>query len=303
MTSPAIAIDNLTKTFGRNRGVTDITLTVDPGQIFGFLGPNGAGKSTTIRCVLGLMRPTSGTAHALGQTPGDPRTLGRIGYLPGELNLPESLSGGDLLKRIASVRRLRDMTYRDELVERFGADLRRPLRTLSKGNKQKIGIAAAFMHKPDLLVMDEPTSGLDPLLQDEFATLLRDNADAGRTVFLSSHDLDEVQRLAERVAIIKDGRIVIDDTVDALRSQAPRTISLTFDHDFDIAALAAVPGVTISSHTSHSVLLTHTGNASTVLTEIAALRPSDITARPADLEDLFLGLYGRNDTKESTDAR
>lgn len=302
MAPQAIRLNNLTKTFGRNRGVVDVTLDVEAGQILGFLGPNGAGKSTTIRCLLGLMRPTTGSATTLDHRPGHPSALARIGYLPGELNLPDALTGHNLLTRIGHIRELSDVAYRDELVERFGADLRRPIRTLSKGNKQKIGIVAAFMHRPELLVLDEPTSGLDPLLQDEFAALLRATVGDGGTVFLSSHDLDEVQRLATRVAIIKHGRLVVDDTVEALRAQAPRTISLTFDHDIDPAALSAIPGVTIVGRTRRSLLLSHIGDAAPVLTEIAALGPSDITARPADLEDLFLGLYGRDDARETSDA-
>ncbi|HPK11397.1 MAG TPA: ABC transporter ATP-binding protein [Phycicoccus elongatus] len=297
MSAAPIVVDHLTKSFGTSRAVDDVSLTVTEGQVFGFLGPNGAGKSTTIRCLLGLYRPTSGRAAVLGHDPAarDRSFLWDVGYLPGELRLPEQLTGADILRRFASMRGLRDTAYQRQLVARLGADLTRPLRTLSKGNKQKIGIVLALMHRPRLLVLDEPTSGLDPLLQDEFLTLLRETVEDGRTVLLSSHDLDEVQRIVQRIAVIKEGRIVLDDTIEALRASAPRTIELTFDRDTDATALAAVPGVTVRTATGRRVTLSHTGPPGPVLSVIASLQPETITARPADLDELFLRLYGTDD--------
>jgi ABC-2 type transport system ATP-binding protein len=183
------------------------------------------------------------------------------------------------------------MAYGCELVARLDADLERPVRDLSKGNKQKIGIVLAFMHRPRLLVLDEPTSGLDPLVQDEFVTLLRETVSAGGTVLLSSHDLDEVQRVVGRVAIIRTGRIVVDDTVEALRRAASRTIDATFDHDIDVTAFGRTPGVTVDLATPRHVILTHVGSAAPVLSVLARLEPDTITAGPADLEELFLRLY------------
>ncbi len=311
MTAPAVVAQHLTKVFGEQRGISDVNLTIEPGQVFGFLGPNGAGKTTTIRCLLGLYRPTSGHAQVLGRDPAsDAATfLADVGYLPGELSLPGTLTGEDLIGRFSRIRGLTDTAYRHELVERFGAELTRPLRTLSKGNKQKIGIVLTFMHRPRLLVLDEPTSGLDPLLQDEFATLLRETVDQGQTVLLSSHDLEEVQRVVERLAIIKAGHIVVEDTVEGLRASAPRTIELGFDHDtshdidhdVDMAPLRALAQVTIHSETARHLVLTHTGSAAPVLSAIARLGPETITARPADLEELFLRLYV--DEKEEPRAR
>lgn len=294
MTTPPVVVDRLTKTFHGRWGVTDVSFAVEAGQVFGFLGPNGAGKSTTIRCLLGLYRPTSGRARVLGEDPAavNASFLADVGYLPGELHLPDALTGADLLSRFARMRGLRDRAYRDELIERLEPELTRPLRTLSKGNKQKLGIVIAFMHRPRLLVLDEPTLGLDPLLQDEFATLLRETVAEGRTVLLSSHDLDEVQRLVGHLVIIRAGHIVVDDTVEGLRARAPRTIELTFDHDVDTRSLSAVAGVTISNATTRRATLTHTGPASPLLRAITALAPDTITARPADLEELFLRLYG-----------
>ena len=289
----AIQLHQLEKRFGPNRGVLGIDLCVEPGQVFGFLGPNGAGKSTTIRCLLGLYRPDGGRAEVLGQDPAgrDPAFLTRVGYLPGELHLPEALTGADVLARYGRLRGLADLSYRNQLIERFGVELDRPVKALSKGNKQKLGLVLAFAHRPELLVLDEPTSGLDPLLQEEFARLLRETEADGRTVLLSSHDLAEVQRVVRRVAIIKAGRIVIDDTVEALRDRAPRTIELTFDHDVDPARLQALPQVSLRSASPRAITLTHTGSAAPVLAALAPLAPDTITAQPADLEELFLQLY------------
>ena len=304
MPAPPIEIHGLTRTFGRHRGVFDVDITVGSGEVFGFLGPNGAGKSTTIRILMGLYAATSGTARIFGS---DVRREGieiryRTGYLPGDLMLYPRMTGRELLDRFGHTRGLRDTTYRDELVERFNVDLTRPAHTLSKGNRQKIGIVNAFMHRPELLVLDEPTSGLDPLLQNEFAQLLEETAGAGGTVFLSSHDLDEVQRVVNRLAIIKDGRIVVTDTVDGLRAHAPRTIELTFDHDIHPNSLAGLPGVTATAGGPRHMRLTLTGPVAPVLRAVALLDPIDLRARPADLDELFLGYYRSTDPQEASGA-
>lgn len=236
----------------------------------------------------------------LGHDPTDAHAtfLADVGYLPGELNLPGSLTGREVLERFGSIRQLTSTAYRDELIERFGSEIDRPIKSLSKGNKQKIGLVLAFMHKPRLLVLDEPTSGLDPLLQEEFDVLLTECVEQGQTVLLSSHDLEEVQRVAHRIVIIKSGRIVVDDTVADLRRAAPHTIELTFDHDVDAHSLRAVSQVTVA--TARRISLTHTGPAAPVLSVIAGLEPDTITARPANLDELFLRLYA--DDKEDTHA-
>ncbi len=299
MAPAVIETHSLTRSFGPRRGIIDVNLAIEPGQIFGFLGPNGAGKSTTIRILMGLYQASSGTARVLGL---DPRRDGvelhrRTGYLPGELALYPRLTGREALDRFASVRRLHDTGYRDELIERFGAEIDRPTHTLSKGNKQKLGLVLAFMHRPELLVLDEPTSGLDPLLQREFAALLQETTADGRTVFLSSHDLDEVQRVVHRLAIIREGRIVVTDTVEGLRRHAPRTLELTFDHDVDPAAVNGLDGVQADSADGRHMRLMVTGPVAPVLRAIAALEPVDLLARPADLDELFLDYY-RADLQE-----
>jgi ABC-2 type transport system ATP-binding protein len=298
--SAVIAVERLTRRFGSRTGVTEISFEVAGGEVFGFLGPNGAGKSTTIRLLLGLYRPTSGRMRVLGLDPaGDSIAIHRqVGYLPGELALYPRLTGREHLQRLGRLRDIRDNRYRDELVDRFGAELDRPVRTLSKGNRQKIGLVLAFMHRPALLVLDEPTSGLDPLLQDEFVRLVRETVADGRTVFLSSHELDEVQRLVDRVSIIRRGRIVVTDTVDGLRRSAPRTVEFRFDHPVAADSFSGLPGAQVLHCADGRAVLAVTGPVAPLLRRAAELDAVDVTARPADLDELFLTYYRTEDGSE-----
>src|SRR5579862_5626611 len=229
--TPAIETSGLSKTYGNSvRALVGLDLRVERGEVFGFLGPNGAGKSTTIRLLLDLIRPTSGRAALLGldaqRSPVEARE--QVGYLPGDLRLLDRLTGR---AQLDSLVRLRggEAPLRGELCERFGAVLDRPIRELSKGNRQKLGLVQAFMHRPPLLILDEPTSGLDPLLQEEFRALVRETAADGRTVFLSSHSLDEVQHAADRVGIIRAGRLLDVDSVASLRERALRHVTVVFE--------------------------------------------------------------------------
>lgn len=298
-----IAVEGLTRRFGARRGVTDVNFEVNSGEVFGFLGPNGAGKSTTIRLLLGLFRPTSGRIGVFGLDPGSysVEIHRRVGYLPGELALYPCLTGRQHLNYAARVRGHADRAYRDELVERFGTDLDRPVRALSKGNRQKIGLVLAFMHRPDLLILDEPTSGLDPLLQDEFAHLLRETVADGRTVFLSSHELDEVQRVVDRLSIIKEGRIIVTDTVEGLRRSAPRTVELRFAGAVDPARFTDLAGVQVLSREADRLMLSVTGPVAPLLRTAGDLDAVDVTARRADLDELFLTYY-RNQPEEAAHA-
>src|SRR5215472_6901508 len=214
----AIEASGLTKRYGAVTAVDGLSVRIEPGQVFGFLGPNGAGKSTTIRMLLALQRPTSGRARLLGldAATDSVEVHRRIGYLPGDLELFPRLTGSQHIAWFARARGGVDAFLVKQLIERFQVVADRPVRELSKGNRQKIGLVLAFMHEPELLVLDEPTSGLDPLMQHEFESLLRETTGRGRTVFLSSHELDEVQRIADRIAIIRDGRLVAEDTVEGL---------------------------------------------------------------------------------------
>jgi ABC-2 type transport system ATP-binding protein len=302
--TPVVEVTGLTRRFGARRGVADLDFTIAAGEVFGFLGPNGAGKSTTIRLLLGLYRADAGDMGVFGL---DPAREGvkihrRVGYLPGEFALYPRLTGRRHLDAVARIRGLSDLSYRDELVERFGAELDTPVHTLSKGNRQKIGLVLAFMHKPELLILDEPTSGLDPLLQQEFVRLVRETVAEGRTMFLSSHELDEVQRLVDRVAIIREGRLIVTDTVEHLRRSAPRTVELHFDHPVGSEPFAALDGVRVLDNTSGRVTLSLTAPIGPLLRVAADLEPVDMTARGADLDELFLNYYRPDMEREVTDA-
>jgi ABC-2 type transport system ATP-binding protein len=273
--------------------------------VFGFLGPNGAGKSTTIRLLMGLYRPTAGTARVLGLDPvRDGAAMRRqVGYLPGELALHPRLTGGQHVSYVARARGLADLGTAGQLAERFEAVLDRPVRTLSKGNRQKIGILLAVMASPEVLILDEPTSGLDPLMQAEFERLVRELAADGTTVFLSSHELDQVQRAADRVAIIRDGQLAVTDTVAGLRASAPRTIEFRFGVPADPAWFSAIDGVQVTGSGPGQLTLTVRGPLAPVLRAAADHDPADITARPADLDELFLAYYRHDQAKEPADAR
>ena len=227
---PPLAVQSLTKRYGSRRGVTDVSFVVREGEVFGFLGPNGAGKTTTIRTVMGFLRPDAGRALVAGHDCWrDPVAVKRlVGYLPTEMALDPGLTGGQLLEYFANLRGGVDSRYVCDLAERFGLDLSRKFRQYSHGNKQKVGIVQAFMHRPRLLLLDEPTSGLDPLNQQEFAALVRETRADGRTVFLSSHILSEVEDLCDRVAIIREGAIVHVGTLESIRTDPALSLNQAF---------------------------------------------------------------------------
>jgi ABC-2 type transport system ATP-binding protein len=289
----AIETFGLTKRYSSTTAVDGLNLRVEPGQVFGFLGPNGAGKSTTIRMLLALQRPTGGRAALLGldAAADSVEVHRRVGYLPGDLELFPRLTGRQHITWFARARSVDAGSLAQQLVDRFQVVADRPVRELSKGNRQKIGLVLAFMHRPELLVLDEPTSGLDPLMQHEFENLLRETIAAGRTVFLSSHDLDEVQRTAGRIAIIKDGKLVAEDTVDGLRRAAPQKMEVRFRHPVNPAELSAVTGVTVTACDGPRVTLQVTGQIAPVLKVIASYDPVDLTSRPPGLDELFLSFY------------
>ena len=303
MTS-AIETFGLTKRYGRVTAVSDLSLRIEPGQVFGFLGPNGAGKSTTIRMLMALQRPTEGRVSVLGLD-AQAATVAvhrRVGYLPGDLELFPRLNGRQHISWFARSRGLGDHSLAGHLVDRFQVVTDRPVRELSKGNRQKIGLVLAFMHRPELLVLDEPTSGLDPLMQREFENLLHETAAEGRTVFLSSHELDEVQRSAHRVGIIRDGRLVAEDTVEGLRRAAPQKMDIRFRYPVDQAELGSLRGVTVTAADGPRVTLDVTGEIGPVLRVIASHDPVDLTSRPADLDELFLGFYRQPPARKVPDA-
>lgn len=293
--TPAIEAVGLSKTYGgKVRALVGLDLRVERGEIFGYLGPNGAGKSTTIRLLLDLIRPTAGRAAVLGfDTRADGTEARRhVGYLPGDLRLADRLTGSAQLESFARLRGHVDAALRDELCERLGVVLDRPIRQLSRGNRQKIGIVQAFMHRPDLVVLDEPTAGLDPLLQNEMRTLLRETAARGATVFLSSHSLDEVQHVANRVGVIRSGRLVDVDEVESLRERSLRHVTITFAEPVDVSEFSSLRGVRVIEVEGAIIRLSAPETAMDALVKLVARRPIvDLVSQPADLEEIFLELY------------
>ncbi len=285
----ALRLQGLTKYYGSHRGIQDLTLDVNPGEVFGFLGPNGAGKTTTIRMVLGLLRPTRGAGQVLGlDIVRESVTLrAQVGYLPGDLALYDRMHVEDLLGFVARMRGGVDARRYRELAERLHLDLDRRIKDLSRGNRQKVGVVAAFMHSPRLLVLDEPTSGLDPVVQQEFQRLVRETVDEGATVFLSSHVLAEVEEMADRVGIVVAGRLAVVDSVDMLRERAARRIELEFPAV--PPDLRGAPGVQRTDVHGPTAICWLAGPAGPLLKIAADHGVLDVHTHEPDLEDAFLG--------------
>ena len=292
---PVIRTEQLTKTYGSHRGIIDIDLQVEEGEAFGFLGPNGAGKTTTIRTLLDHIRPTSGRATIFGiDTTADPIAIHRrLGYLPGEFALYDKLTGGQTIEYFANLRGGVDKAYQQGLIDRLDLDASRKFKEYSKGNKQKVGLVVALQHRPDLLLLDEPTSGLDPLVQQTFYEVIREAKAEGRTVFLSSHILSEVEKTADRVAIIRDGRLVKVDRVEALRDLAHHQVELRFAGDVPVGAFAALPGVSDLAAEDNLLRMRVSGSITPVVREAANYDLLDFVSREPSLEETFLAQYGR----------
>jgi ABC-2 type transport system ATP-binding protein len=290
-----IETQHLTKSYGSHRGIVEIDLTVAAGEAFGFLGPNGAGKTTTIRTLLDHLRPTSGKAFVFGiETTVDPVAIHRrVGYLPGEFTLYDKLTGGQTIDYFANLRGGVDSAYQADLIRRLDLDTSRKFKEYSKGNKQKVGLILALQHRPDLLVLDEPTSGLDPLVQQTFFEVIREAKAEGRTVFLSSHILGEVEKTCDRVAIIRDGRLVKVDRVEALRDLAHHQVELRFSGAVPVAAFTALPGVSEVTADEHVLRMRVSGSITPVVREAARYELLDFVSREPSLEETFLAEYGR----------
>lgn len=289
----AVRAEDLTKFYGARRGIEGLDLEVRTGEVMGFLGPNGAGKTTTIRLLLDFLRPTRGHATVLGMDPRrDKAALHRhIGYLPGELAFPGREKAADLLRFFADSRGGVAWQTVTGLAERLDLDLSRPIHTLSKGNKQKVGLVQAFMHSPALLVLDEPTSGLDPLMQQEFLALVREARAAGQTVFMSSHVLAEVQQTADRVAIVRDGRLAAVERVESLGRRAVRTVEIHFDGAVDAAEFATLPGVSDVTVSGPVLRCTVDGRLDPLIKAAARHEVVDLLSAEPDLEETFLSFY------------
>lgn len=286
----AIRTRGLTKRYGSAVGIEGLDLGIERGEVFGFLGANGAGKTTTMRLLVGLIHPTAGTAEVDGHTLEDDGTAIRraVGYLPGDPAFPKRTTGESFLAYLARIRGgIHPSSYR-ALAERLQLDLRRRVDELSRGNRQKLGVVQALMHDPRVLILDEPTSGLDPFIQAEFHAIVRERADRGATVMLSSHVLAEVERMADRVGIVAEGRLILVDSVDGLRERATRRIELDFDGT-PPAGLAAIPGVGDVRVHGRTATCSVTGTAGALLTYATSHGLVDAHMHEPDLETAFLG--------------
>lgn len=289
MGDTVIATQGLRKTYGRTEALTGLDLAVRPGEVFGYLGPNGAGKTTTIRLLLDLIRPSAGSASVLGLQPRRDAVAirARVGYLPGDLRMDGRQSADELLSYLGAVRGGVPRARVVSLAERLGLDLGVKIHALSKGNRQKVGLIQAFMHEPELLILDEPTSGLDPFLQQQFAAMARQAADEGRTVFMSSHIMSEVQGVADRVGIIKDGALIAVQDVASLLETASRRVEIVFVENPDADRFAALPGVSGVSVVGPVLRCRLDGRADALVKAAAAYTVVAITSEEPDLEEVF----------------
>ena len=288
---PAIATSGLSKRYGATRALEDLDLVVPRGQVFGYLGPNGAGKTTTIRLLLGLHRPSAGSAHLFGIDAWREPVVAhqRVAYVSGEPALWPSLTAAETLEFLARVRGGSDIPYRDLLVERFQLEANRKLRALSKGNRQKVQLIAAFATRAELLILDEPTAGLDPLMEVAFRETVLEAKQRGQTVFLSSHILSEVEALCDRVGILRSGRLVDEGTLAELRHLSARTLEVTFQGP--PPSLEGVPGVSVVERDGHRVRLEASGELAPLISVLARHPVENLTTREPSLEEIFLHHY------------
>ncbi|GAB3254828.1 ABC transporter ATP-binding protein [Arthrobacter pigmenti] len=293
-----VETNQLTKTYGKNRGIMDVDLQVDRGEIFGFLGPNGAGKTTTIRTLLGFQRPDSGTASVFGldSRRDSVQIRSRVGNLPGEFTLEDRMTGEAMLRYFARLRGVDSLDYAHQLAARLGADLKRPMRRLSRGNKQKVGLVQAMFHRPELLILDEPTGGLDPLVREEFLAIIGEVRDEGRTVFFSSHVLGEVERICDRIAVIREGRLATVEPTSEIINKSFRHVRITFARPLrnkEARKFAAFPGVDHFKHDSERISFTLYGNYDDVVKLAARHTVVDVDFERPPLEEIFMTYYSQ----------
>jgi ABC-2 type transport system ATP-binding protein len=295
MSNPVIDCQKLSKRYGKSDtyALKDLTLQVQPGEIYGFLGPNGAGKSTTIRTLMNFIQPSGGSATILGRdVVADSVAIKRhVGYLSGEFNVYKKLTGDQFLDYMEELQPAKSQAYRKDLGKRLRADLHKPLKDLSRGNRQKIGIIQAFMHQPDILILDEATSGLDPLMQEVFYDLMHESTARGAAIFASSHILGEVQKMCDRVGIIKDGRLIAERDIGDMATDAAQTFDISFADQPPLAALKKIKGLRVSNHDDHSVTLHIQGDLTPLFQLLAKHSVTQLDTRQLDLEEVFLHFY------------
>jgi beta-exotoxin I transport system ATP-binding protein len=288
-----IETEGLTKLYGTRRGIEDVSFGVEAGEVFGFLGPNGAGKTTTIRTLLDLIHPTRGKARLFGlDSRRDSAAIrARLGNLPGDFGYGREARGREALHLLAELRGVRDLGRAEELTRRFRADLDRPLGELSRGNRQKVGLILAAFHQPELLILDEPTGGLDPLMQEEFLGLLTEERERGCAVFVSSHELDEVERVCDRVGIVRGGRLIAVERMEDLLGKARRLVSVRVGDPAGLELLASVPGVADLQVEDGRASFSAAGDLDPIVKALASHHVLDMEVVHPSLEQVFLGYY------------
>lgn len=295
---PAIAFSHLTKRYGHSKvaAVSDVSLTIKPGEVYGFLGANGAGKSTSLRTAMGFLRPTSGSVKLLGKTVSDRNVAVRqdVGYLPGDVVLPKGATGHKLLAYLRTIRTIGpavDSDYQNQLAERFEAELNKPVDQLSKGNRQKIGLIQAFMHQPKVLILDEPTSGLDPLMQEQFYKTIKEARQRQVAILMSSHNFDEVERVCDRVGIIREGRLVYEGSVAQISAASLPRWRVILKDGTDAKKLAANPAVKVLTSSKEVVVLQPTKSIQEALGVLAKFPIMSMTTYQRELEEEFMNFY------------
>lgn len=296
-----IEINGLTKDYGDHKGIFDLTFKVEEGEVFGYLGPNGAGKTTTIRHLMGFLTPDKGSSRILGM---DCRTssadiMKQLGYLPGEIAFIDGMSGMEFLSFMGNMREMHETSYRDRLIEQFQLDTRGKIKKMSKGMKQKLGIVCAFMHDPKVLILDEPTSGLDPLMQKTFADLIIEEKFRGKTILMSSHSFEEIERTCDRVGIIRQGDLVTVENIHVLKQQRRKNYLITFD-----SPLAAENFIKTDSDanilvSNSTVKVTVLGNVTSLLKSLADYTVLDFDTENSSLEDIFMQYYGEQENSKN----
>jgi len=299
--APVIEITQLRKTYGSIQAVKGISMSVEQGEIFGFLGPNGAGKTTTIRCMLDVIRPTAGSIRVLGlDAQHDTMALHQcIGYLPGDVRLPGDMTGRQVINYFSRLQG-REPVLLAKLVQRFDVELKRPLRSYSKGMRQKIGVVLAFMCDPNVLILDEPTSGLDPLLQRTFNEFLLEEQARGKTIFMSSHIMSDVEKVCQRVAVIRQGELVTVEKVETLRQKAGQRITVEFGDQVTAEDLARIPGVSNVGTTNGAYHFNIGGSMDLLIKALSQHEVIRLQAEEAPLEEVFLKFYEESQPETSS---
>lgn len=294
----AIDIQHLTKDYGQGKGIFDVTLSIKQGEVYGYLGPNGAGKSTTMRHLMGFSKPQSGTVQIEGMDcwKEQKKIQNKIGYLPGEISFPDDMTGTAYLKLIATMRKMKDFTYAEELLDFFEINPNAGIKRMSKGMKQKIGIVSAFMHNPDILLLDEPTSGLDPLMQNRFIELVAKEKCKGKTIILSSHIFDEVEKTCDRIGMVRNGRLIQEVAVDELRHSQFKTYKIEFS-DISSAELvrAAYPNAEYRKEQNQIIVSINDTEINDLISTLSRCKVGFLKEEKHTLEEYFMKFYGGNE--------